>query len=105
MKDLRTLVFLKCKSLHTFIHALQPGPDSSDAVVCPQLEELGLVLCTDGEIFNITSVVEMAAARASRGAKLRTIRIFDGKGEAGRDLSELRKYVWNVECGPGNGEP
>ena len=105
MKDLRTLIFFKCKSLHTFIRALQPGTDSSDAVVCPQLEELGLVLRTDGEIFNIASVVEMAAARALRGVKLRTVRIADGEGEAGLDVSELRKYVWNVERGPVNGGP
>ena len=105
MKDLRTLVFFECKSLHTFIHALQPGADSSDAVVCPQLEGLGLVLCTDGEMFDITSVVEMAAARALRGVKLRTVRIAGGEGEAGLDVSELRKYVWNVEFGPVNGGP
>ena len=46
---------------------------------------------------HITSVIEMAAARALRGEKLKTVRIVDGRDAADLDVSELRKHVWNVE--------
>lgn len=53
-----------------------------------------LILCADGEEFNIESVIEMAATRASRGSKLRTIRIFDEREELNpRCALELRKHV------------
>jgi len=39
----------------------------------------------------------MAAARALRGEKLKTVRIVDGRDAADLDVSELRKHVWNVE--------
>ena len=48
----------------------------------------------------IVGVIEMVAARASRGEKLRTFRIVDGLDAVGLDVSELRKYVCNVEYGP-----
>jgi len=102
MKNLRTLTLFSCSNLYIFIRALQPNPSSSEVVVCPKLEEISVVLQFE-KIFSITSVIEMAAARASIGRKLRTIRIIDGrKGAEGADLdvSELRKHVWNVEYGP-----
>ena len=102
MKNLHTLTLFSCSNLYTFIHALQPGTRSSEVVVCPKLEEIILVLQFE-RMFDITSVIEMAAARASGGRKLRAIRIIDGReGAEGADLdvSELRKHVWNVEYGP-----
>ena len=101
MKDLRTLTLFKCRNLHIFIRALQPATSSSEVVVCPKLEEIILVLYVYEGTFDISSVIEMAAARALRGKKLRTIRIIDGREGADLDVSELRRHVWNVEYGPG----
>jgi len=102
MKDLRTLKLTGCTNQDIFIRALQPATSLSEVVVCPKLEEIILVLLFKGT-FDTTSVVEMAAARASRGKRLRTIRIIDGRRGADLDVSELRKYVWNVEYSPGTG--
>jgi len=102
MKDLRTLMLSGCKNQDIFIRALQPTTSSSEVVVCPKLEEFILILLFEG-MFDTTSVVEMAAARASRGKRLRTIRIIDGRGGVDLDVSELRKYVWNVEYSSGAG--
>ena len=101
MKDLRTLTFSRCANLDIFIRALHPATGSSEVVVCPKLEELVLVLHPREIMSRITSVIEMAAARALRGEKIRTIRIVDGRGTADLDVSELRKHVWNVEYRPG----
>ena len=60
-------------------------------MVCPGLEEL-----------YIKSMIEMVAARASRGSRLRTVRITEGQGGLGPgDLLELRKHVVHVEYTPG----
>jgi len=103
MKDLRILTFSRCTNLETLIRALQPTTSSSEAVVCPKLEELDLVLHSHETMAHITSVIEMAAARASRGEKLRTVRILGGCDAADLDVSELMKHVWNVEFGSGVG--
>jgi len=100
MKDLRTLTLSKCRSLGIFIHALQSTTNPSEVVVCPKLEELVLVLQPQRRMSDITSVIEMVEARASRGGKLRTFRIVGGRDTADVDVSELRKHVWNVEYGP-----
>ena len=99
MKGLRVLTFSRCTNPDIFIRALQPAARSSEAVVCPKLEELDLVLNPHETIAHITSVIEMAAARVSRGKKLRTVRILGGCGAADLDVSELTKHVWNVEFG------
>jgi len=100
MKDLRTLTLFTCPTLDIFIRALQPATSLSEVAVCPKLEELVLVLYPSERMSHITSVVEMAAARASRGEKLRTFRIVGGRDTTNVDISELRKHVWNVEFGP-----
>jgi hypothetical protein len=100
MKDLHALVFFQCVKPHTFIDALHPDLDSSEAVVCPKLKELGLVLRAEGEIFDIQRVIGMAAARASMGAKLRAIAIVCQDTFMPSDLLELEKHVLHVECGP-----
>ena len=102
MNDLRTLMLSGCTNQEVFIRALQPTTSWSEFVVCPKLEEIVLTLLFKG-MFDTTSVVEMAAARASKGKRLRTIRIIGGQGGAGLDVSELRKHVWNVEHSPGTG--
>jgi hypothetical protein len=101
MKALRTLTLSQCIRPHPFIGALHPDAISSEPLVCPKLEELTLVLHNDGEIFDIKRVIGMAAARASKGAKLKSVRIF-GQDEFGwADVLELEKHVLHVECGPG----
>jgi hypothetical protein len=41
----------------------------------------------------------MAAARASRGAKLKSVTILRGN-YVRADVLELKKHVFHVECGP-----
>ena len=102
MKDLRTLTLSEPISPDIPIRALQPSTSSSEVMVCPKLEELVLVphsFYFGRDQSNITSIIEMAAARASRGGKLKAVRIFQRRGPANLDVSELRKRVWNVEYG------
>jgi hypothetical protein len=99
MKDLHALVLSQCVKPRTFISALHPDMGSSEAVVCPKLKELGLVLCADGEIFDIKRVIGMAAARASMGAKLESVRIVGQDTFVRTDVLELKKHVLRVECG------
>ena len=102
MKDLRTITLSGCMSPDILIRALQPSTNSSEVMVCPKLEELVLVphsFYFGLEPSEMMSIIEMAAARASRGGKLKTVRIFCRHGTADPDVSELRKHVWNVECG------
>jgi len=97
MKDLRTLTLSECRSPHILIRALQPVMNSSEVMVCPKLEELVFVHDSRGKVHHITGIIEMAAARASKGRKLRTVRIVGGCLTANIDVSELREHVWNVE--------
>jgi hypothetical protein len=98
MKNLHTLTLSRCQNLHAFIDALCPNMSSS-GVICPKLEEL--VFRTGREEFNIGSVIAMAAERASRGAKLRIVRILDERGKVDPgDVLELGKHVVQVEYGP-----
>jgi len=95
MKDLRTLTLSRCRYPYTLIYALEPY--SSEVVVCPKLEEFVLM---SHPYKKIVGVIEMAEARASRGEKLRTLRIVGGLDMVNLDMSELGRYVCNVECGP-----
>ena len=105
MADLRTLTLSKCTDLDTFIHTLQPSMSLSEVMVCPRLEEFTLVLGFYG-ISDTTELVEMAAARASRGNKLRTIGIIDTRRyRSNLDVSELKEHVCNVEYDRGVGMP
>ena len=97
MKNLRSLTLFMCTCSDNFARALNPCIDSSEVVVCPELEELVIVIQVQGHIFRIKDIVEMAAARALRGKKLRTIKIFDGRVMASMDVSALKKHVWEVE--------
>ena len=102
MKSLRTLTLYQCDGLHFFIRALHPGTSSSEAMVCPKLEELILIPPTDGEVFNIEDLVYMAAARALVGVKLGTVKIICGQDKVDPGgILELEKHVLDVECGPG----
>jgi len=100
MQDLRTLAISQCNNLYTFIHSLSPEPKPSSVVVCPKLEELVLDPLAGGEEFDIQGVIGMAAARASRGAKLKSVKILSQDKYVQRKALELGEYVLHTECGP-----
>ena len=102
MKDLRTLTLSKCRSPYVLIYALQPTTDLSEIMVCPKSEELVLVLDPHETVHHITGITEMAAARASRGGKLKTVRIVGGRSAASLGVSGLGEHVCNVEYSPGD---
>ena len=94
MQNLRTLTLSRCEGLHNFMDVLH--------ITCPKLEELILIPYAGKEEFDIGRVIDMAAARAPRGGKLRIVRIIDGEdGLDPESILELRKYVLHVvdvEC-------
>jgi len=98
INDLRTLVLTQCEDPHILVRALHPSMSSLGAVVCPELEELVIELKYRGA-FDIEKVAETAAERASRGVKLKTVRIIDGYSDVHSrpDVSELKKHVLHVE--------
>jgi hypothetical protein len=98
MKHLRTLTLRRIASPHIFVHALHPNMSPSGTVACPKLEELVIVL--NEMTIDMKIVTGVMAARASRGAKLKSIRIVDKDTSAGTDVSELQKHVLHVEYGP-----
>jgi hypothetical protein len=100
MKDLRTFTLSQCASPDIFLHTLDPRMNSSGVVVCPKLEELVLILRRDGETLDIKSIINVAVARASRGAKLELVRIVTHDESMQIDALELREHVSHVECGP-----
>jgi len=97
MKDLRTLTLHNCTNTCVFVHALDPNVGSLGALLCPKLEEL--IIGDEGKL-DIKIVVGMAAARESRGAGLKSIRIVNlqGPAYAQLDVSELAKHVPHLEC-------
>jgi hypothetical protein len=62
-------------------------------VVCPLLEELHIEL--KEETLDLKDVIGMAAARASKGAKLKSVRIVQGSYTRA-DVLELKKHVLHV---------
>ena len=98
MKGLRALKLTMCENSHFLIHTLDPSTDSPEVVVCPELEDIVIVFSTAREIFDIKGVIGMVAARASRGAKLTSIRIVSDRKFARADVSELKNTpcTWNV---------
>ena len=99
MKSLRILTLSDCRSPHIFIDALRPRT-SSEVLICPELEELVLVLCVDEEALNITAVAQMAAMRALRGAKLKSVKIVGHDEAMWINASKLKEHVLCVKCGP-----
>jgi hypothetical protein len=97
MKHLRTLTLYQFASSHSFVHALHPGTSSSGITVCPKLEKLSIE--HPEEALDLKDVIGMAAARASRGAKLKFVRITQGSCMR-TDALELKKHALHVECGP-----
>ena len=99
IKNLRILVLCRCDCLSAFMGALNPNTSPSKEVVCPLLEDLVFFLRTDRE-FDVQGVIEVAAARASRGTKLRGVAIVGEHVELDvADMLELRKHILCVEYG------
>jgi hypothetical protein len=99
MINLRTLTLFLCGNTHIFVNTLHPSMSSSEVVVCPKLEELILGLRTYGGVADIKPVTGMAAARALRGARLKSVRIASSDKFVQIDVLELKKHVLHVECG------
>ena len=99
MKFLHTLKIDGCGYPAIYIHVLDPSMSSSGAVVCPELEELVIM---HGVVLDIKIVVAMAAARASRGAKLKSVKIgpWPETSYSQPGVLELKKHVLRVEYGP-----
>ena len=99
MENLHTFTLSQCKNPYAFIRALHPN--SSDVVVCPKLEELVLDVRCDGcEDFDVESVIAMVAARATRGRKLKSVRIADWGILTPIEEWKFGKYTSRVEYGP-----
>ena len=106
MKALRTLVISRSKNSHIFMNALQPGMSSSEVEVCPKLENLILVYPVTMETFDVKDVIRMAAARASRGAKLKSVKFVCDVMEFMKiDLLEFKNHVSHMKYGPNVVEP
>jgi len=98
MGNLRTLTLSNCDTPHPFIHALDPSMSLSQVIVCPRLEELNVY---HKKTLDIKSFIRMAAARASGGVKLKSVRISSWfvTTYSQRDVLELGMHVSRVECG------
>jgi hypothetical protein len=97
MKHLRTLILRQFANPHIFIYALHPNVSPSGVVVCPELEDLVIML--DGIIVDMKCVIGVVVARASRGVKLKSITIAGGES-ARADVLELKKHIPRVEYSP-----
>ena len=96
MNDLRTLTLIRCNNL-SFIHALNPERNNSDAILCPNLEELVLYV-KKREWFYLDELVEMASERDESYAKLSSVTIVSlDEMCSRRDVFKLRKFVSHVE--------
>jgi len=99
MKDLRTLMLTGCVTPITFVRALHPGMSPSGVVVCPKLEEL---VIEDWRELVMDDIIGMAAARESRGVRLKLVRIVC---PVQVDVLELEKHVSRVEYDPKESGP
>jgi len=96
MNGLRTLTLTRCENPHIFVHALHPSMSSSGIVVCPELEE---VVIEHRWMFDVKVVEEVAAARASRGAGFKVVRIVSWYEDirSQLDVLELKNHVSGVD--------
>jgi hypothetical protein len=102
MRNLHTLTFGECNNPFNVIHSLSPPLQPSSIVICPKLERIDFYRVANNEKGIIQGVVGMAASRASRGARLKTVRIHTRRDiREPEGVSELRKYVLHVEHHPG----
>lgn len=96
MNNLRTLILIDCE-IRPFISAMNPERNSSDLILCLNMEEL--VICSlHLSLFRFQHIVRMAKIRAFRGAKLSSITFIDTGGHWPRkEVSKLREHVTHLE--------
>ena len=94
MKNLRLITISRCKNLSPYICTLC-GDEA-----CQKFEELNLDFCVAGEKFDILGMIRMAAKRASRGAKLKSVRMVSRDRFMQVCASKPKKHALDVECGP-----
>ena len=99
MKCLRTLVLTDCHLPRIFTNALYPST-SSEGLACPGLEEIVIGLRGDSGTLDIERFVGIAAARAARGAKLKSVRIITQDEAVKASALGLEEHVLRVRCGP-----
>ena len=98
LENLRTLTLYRCRNPCAFLAALHPG---AGVMACPKLEEIVLVSLKGTETIDIERVIKIAAARQSRGAKLKIVRIVGLQAKIHPlDVLELEKRVLHVEYRP-----
>lgn len=94
---LQTLVLARCNGI-SFLRALDPTPNQSTPLLCPNLEELVLYIESSKDQFDIERLIDMAKNRASRGAKLSSITmVYTGALVPGTQALRLREYITHVE--------
>ena len=93
LTNLHTLIISQCRDTHEFLYGLYVSQNRS--LACPNLEEL--VFRGSGR-FDMKSMVDIAAGRASAGAPLKSFK-FIGFGEAvvEEQVTNLQKHVKDVE--------
>ena len=99
MKRLRTLMLSDCLFPRMFTGALRPSTSSGE-LACPELEEIVIGFHYDSENFDIEDFAGMAAARAARGAKLKSVRIITHDEAVEASALGLEEHVLRVRCGP-----
>ena len=92
MRCLRTLTVSRCKDISSYIC------DLSADVICPRLEELVLDLRVHGKKFDIQALIGIAGVRASRGTKLKSVRIASRDKSVQSCVLKLEQHVPHVEC-------
>jgi hypothetical protein len=95
MKHLRSITLHSRGGSSILTNALDPSASPTGTIVCPNLEEL---IIKHRNTPSIKNVIGMAAARASREAKLNLVRIISQYQFVQADVLELEKHVLCVEC-------
>ena len=99
MENLRRLTISRPESHYVFISTLDPSLNSSDVMVCPRLEELILSRSDDAfQSCDVERVIAMAAARASRGTKLKSVVMVGWNKLTRVEEQKLRTHVSHVAC-------
>ena len=96
MTDLRSITISRCNDVSGFMNDL-----SWSDHLCQNLEELILDPRVDGGKFDIQTVINLAARRASWDwAKLKSVRIVSWDKSVQANALKLKEHVPHVECSP-----
>ena len=101
---LRILALTNCDNI-LFIHAIDPEQNPSNFVPCPHLEEL--VVCTEYlPPLVLEHLINMVKNRASRGAKLTSVRLVNLRSRKQEDeVLKFREHGIRVESRFGSARP